>query len=58
MLGQRREHCDVTASIINTVVLLRYKINLEMSGIIDLTSRNKLTVQLPVLTADFTTENS
>lgn len=59
MLGQRLEHCDVTASIINTeVVLLRYKINLEMSRIIDLTSRNKLTVQLPVLTADFTTENS
>lgn len=28
-----------------------------MSRIIDLTSRNKLTVQLPVLTADFTTEN-
>lgn len=40
MLGQRREHRDVTASIINTeVVLLRYKINLEMSRIIDLTSR-------------------
>lgn len=58
MLGQWLGHCDVIASIINNeVLLLRYKINLEMSRIIDLTSRNKLTVQLPVLTADFTTEN-
>ena len=59
MLGQWLGHCDVIASIINTeVLLLRYKINLEMSRIIDLTSRNELTVQLHVLTADFTTENS